>query len=209
MRNQNAAIMRRLSDPDFQASLVNKSITLVMGMFVLVLAFGGLALYAFTHMQPPNLYITDGLNQPRPVRALSAPIVDDTQIKEWAVRAVLGVYNVNYHDYPVQLNTAGTKFTQNGWKSFADAYIKSGNYDAMKKAMLLCDGQTQRAAIIKDTTLFHGALAYQIEVPIVQTCRNSNQTSTQRLLLTALVVRTNDEAHPDGLAVEQLVAKPM
>jgi intracellular multiplication protein IcmL len=43
-------------------------------------------------------------------------------------------------------------------------------------------------------------------VPIMQTCENVNQQSANNLLITALVVRTNSDDHPDGLAVEQLVA---
>jgi intracellular multiplication protein IcmL len=53
-----------------------------------------------------------------------------------------------------------------------------------------------------------GALAYRIQVPIVQTCENVNQTSTNNLLVTALVIRTNGDDHPDGLAIDQLVAAP-
>jgi intracellular multiplication protein IcmL len=40
----------------------------------------------------------------------------------------------------------------------------------------------------------------------VQTCENVNQTSTNNLLVTAVVVRTNTDDHPDGLAIDQLVA---
>ena len=39
MENQRAAVARKLSDPDFQASLVNKSLGLVMGLCVLLAAF--------------------------------------------------------------------------------------------------------------------------------------------------------------------------
>ncbi|MGH9677364.1 MAG: DotI/IcmL/TraM family protein [Candidatus Acidiferrum sp.] len=52
----------------------------------------------------------------------------------------------------------------------------------------------------------HGALAYRIQVPIVQTCQNGNEANTQQLVLTALVVRANAEDHPEGLAIDQLVA---
>jgi intracellular multiplication protein IcmL len=40
----------------------------------------------------------------------------------------------------------------------------------------------------------------------VQTCENVNQTSSNNLLVTAVVVRTNTDEHPDGLAIDQLVA---
>jgi intracellular multiplication protein IcmL len=53
-----------------------------------------------------------------------------------------------------------------------------------------------------------GALAYQIQLPITQTCENVNQTSSNSLMITALVVRTDSDDHPDGLAIDQLVAAP-
>ena len=42
----------------------------------------------------------------------------------------------------------------------------------------------------------------------MQTCENVNQTSSNKLLITALVIRTNADDHPDGLAIDQLVARP-
>jgi intracellular multiplication protein IcmL len=47
-----------------------------------------------------------------------------------------------------------------------------------------------------------------VQVPITQTCENVNQTSTNNLMITALVVRTNSDDDPDGLAIDQLVATP-
>ncbi len=206
MQNQRAAIMRKLSDPDFQASLVNKSLGLVVGLSVLVAALVTCLAWIWTHSPTPKYFIVDGRNPPRAITALDSPIVSDSELLNWTVRAVLAPYNVNYHDYPEELNTAGRRFTDNGWKTFADSYIKSGNFDAMKKGMLLCFAQAQRSAVITESKIVEGALAYRIQVPIVQTCQNSNQINTQNLMLTALVLRTNAEDHLDGLAVEQLVA---
>jgi intracellular multiplication protein IcmL len=206
MSNKHAAIMRRLSDPDFQASLVNKSLGLVMGLSFLLTAFVIHDAYIWTHPPSPKYFFVDGKHPPRPVRALDSPIVDDAELLDWTVRAVLAPYNVNYHDYPEELNAAGRRFTANGWGSFAGSYINGGNFEAMKKAMLLCYAQAQRAAVISEAKIVDGALAYRIQLPIVQTCQNSNQQSTQKLMMTALVLRTNADDYPDGLAIEQLVA---
>ena len=65
-----------------------------------------------------------------------------------------------------------------------------------------------RAAVIHQTSYLQGALAYQIQFPITQTCENVNQTSSNNMVVTALVIRTNDDDHPDGLAIDQLVASP-
>jgi intracellular multiplication protein IcmL len=207
MQNKRAAVDRRLSDPDFQGLLVTRSLALTFGLSLLSAVLVLHDLYLWTHPPAPKFFFVDGKNPPMPAKALDSPIVDDVELLEWTVKAVLAPYNVNYHDYPVQLNTAGRRFTADGWASFAKSYINGGNFEAMKKAMLLCYAQAQRSAVITEASTFKGALSYRVQVPIVQTCQNSQQANTQKLMITALVVRTNAEDHPDGLAIEQLVAK--
>jgi intracellular multiplication protein IcmL len=207
MQNKRAAVDRRLSDPDFQGLLVSRCLALTFGLLVLSAVLVLHDLYLWTHPPAPKFFFVDGKNPPKPARALDSPIVDDVELLEWTVKAVLAPYNVNYHDYPEQLNTAGRRFAPEGWASFARSYINGGNFEAMKKAMLLCYAQAQRSAVITEASTFQGALSYRVQVPIVQTCQNSQQANTQKLMVSALVVRTNAEDHPDGLAIEQLVAK--
>lgn len=206
MRNQSAAINRRLSDPDFQAGLVNKCMMLTIVMAALLAA--SLAHDVLVWMNPvaPRYFFVDGKNPPHPVVGLDSPIIDDAELLEWSVRAVLAPYNIDYHNYAEQLNAASRRFTVNGWNTFANSFIGQGNFEEMKRARLLCHAQSQRAAIIHQTSYKQGALAYEIQVPIMQTCENVNQQSPANLLITALIVRVNSDDHPDGLAVDQLVA---
>jgi intracellular multiplication protein IcmL len=206
MQNNSAAISRKLSDPDFQSILVNKCIGLTMGMFIIVVVLLIHDLMVWFNPPIPKYFFVDGKNPPHPVVALDSPIVNDAELLDWTVRTVLAPYNVNYHDFPVQLNTAARKFTQNGWNTFAKSYISSGNFEAMKQGMILCFAQAQRSAVITESLLINGGLAYRIQFPIVQTCQNSNQSNTQKMMLTALVLRTNSEDHNEGLVVDQLVA---
>ena len=202
MPNQANAVSRRLSDPDFQARLVNLCLLLTLGMMALL----GMSLahdaYVWLNPPQPKFFRFDGRNPPQPLVALTSPIVDDTELLQWTVR----VYSVNYHDYPEQLNTAGRRFTANGWNSFAQAYKETGNLEAMKRARLTCYAQTQRAALIREVKVLRGRLAYDVQFPLLQTCQNTQSENTKRLVMTALVVRTEIDDHPDGLAVDQLVA---
>lgn len=206
MPNQANAVTRRLSDPDFQAWLVTRLILLTLAMMALL----GMSLAhdAFVWLNPPkpSFFRFDGRNPPQPLVALDSPIVDDTELLQWAVKAVLAVYSVNYHDYPEQLNTAGQRFTANGWNSFATVYKQTGNLEAMKRARLTCYAQTQRAALIREVKVLRGRLAYDVQFPVLQTCQNTQSENTKRLMMTALIVRTDIDDHPDGLAVDQLVA---
>ena len=206
MQNQAAAVSRRLSDPDFSAKLLNGSLWLNVGMAVLAAVLVGRDVYHSTHAPEPLFFRIDGINPPQPMVALTSPIVDDAQLQQWTVRAVLALYNINYHDFPEQLNIAGRRFTPQGWNSFANSFKDTHNLEAMKMARLLCFAQTQRAALIRDTRIVDGRLSYDIQFPLTQTCQNTRGETTKRYMMTALVVRTDLQDHPDGVAIQQLVA---
>ena len=207
MRNQGVAVDRRLSDPDFQGWLVRSCLLAITMLSALLVAFVVHDAWVWTHPPQPRYFLVDGASTPRPITPLDSPIVDDTELLDWSVKWVLAPYNVNYHDFPQQLNTAGRHYTQEGWNSFANSYIKGGNFEEMKRARLLCFAQAQRAALIRQSAIFGGRLAYQVQFPMVQTCQNSQQETSQDLMMTATVIRVDDIDHPDGLAINQLVAK--
>jgi intracellular multiplication protein IcmL len=206
MKNAHAAVTRRLSDPDFQGALVTKCLGLTLGLGALLAV--SLIHDAYVWMNPvkPLFFISDGKGFTRPLTPVDSPIIGDTELLEWTVQAAVAPYNVDYFNYAKELNTASRRFTVRGWNTFASSYVEQGNFDELKRARLLCHAQSQRAAVIHQTSYVQNALAYQVQVPIVQTCENVNQTSTNNLMVTALVVRTNAEDHPDGLAIDQLVA---
>jgi len=208
MRNQREAIARRLSDPEFQGRLVSRCIGLTLGMGLLLAVALAHSAFIWANPPEPRYFFVDGRNPPRPAVALDSPILDDAQLLDWTVRAVLAPYNVDYHFYPQQLNAASRRFTVHGWNTFAHSYIGSGNFEQLKRASLLCHAQAQRAALITEALRVRGVLAWRVQVPIVQTCQNVNQTSTNNLMITALVLRSNADAHAEGLAVDQLVAAP-
>lgn len=206
MKNTRAAITRRLSDPDFQGQLVTKCLGLTLGMATLVAVSLIHDTYLWMNPVKPLFFISDGKGFTRPLTPVDSPIIGDTELLEWTVQAAVAPYNVDYFNYAKELNTASRRFTVRGWNTFASSYVGQGNFDELKRARLLCHAQSQRAAVIHQTSYIQNALAYRVQVPIVQTCENVNQTSTNILMVTALVVRTNAEDHPDGLAIDQLVA---
>ena len=206
MANQSAAITRRLSDPDFQGQLVSRCLLLTSVMAGLLAVSLVHDAWMWVHPPQPKFYIVDGRGPPREVRGLDSPVLDDAELLDWTVKAALAPYNIDYYNYPILLNTASRRFTVRGWNTFAASFIDKGNFDEIKRARLLCHAQAQRAALIHQSSYVEGALAYQIQVPIVQTCENVNQVSTNFLMINALVVRTNADDHPDGLVIDQMVA---
>jgi intracellular multiplication protein IcmL len=206
VRNQQAAVARRISDPDFAGSLVNRVLTALLISLALNIAFLVHDTWVWSHPVQPKYFSVDALNNPVPIQPLDSPVMGDTDLLNWTVQAILAPYNIDYFNYPTELSQASRQFTLQGWNTFANSFINSGNFNELKSARLLCHAQTQRAALIAQTIYVHGALAYQIQVPVSQTCENVNQTSTNNYMISALVIRTNNLVYPKGLAIDQLVA---
>lgn len=197
---------RRLADPDFQGTVVEWSLRVSIALASLLAVFVIHDGWVWTHPPQPKFFYVDGHSTPRAAVALDSPIVNDSELLQWTVRWAVAPYNINYRDYPTQLNDAGQHYTLSGWNSFAESYIKSGNFGKMREARLLCYGQPLRAAVIKGSSIHFGRLFYDVQVPIIQTCENVNQSNTQGIMLNVEVERVQDEDHPDGLAISQLVA---
>src|SRR5260370_41349473 len=121
MRNHHAAVTRRLSDPDFQGSLVTRCLALTLGMGALLAV--SLIHDAYVWMNPiePRYFFVDGKNPPRPAVALDSPVVDDTELLESTVRAVLPPYNVDFFNDPVERDTAARRFTAMCWNTFPNS----------------------------------------------------------------------------------------
>ena len=147
MRIHHAAVTRRLSDPDFQGSLVTKCLTLTLGMGALLAV--SLIHDAYVWMNPiePRYFFVDGKNPPRPAVTLDSPMVDDTELLEWTVKAVLAPYNVDYFNYPVELNTASRRNSTSA-ASTMRARVSSGlilTAALCCSSRWVCDSRTQVA----------------------------------------------------------------
>ena len=209
MRNQTAAVARRLSDPDFQGTLVNRCLALTLGMGVaarrrrcsMTPGFGPIRFQ-------PRYFFTDGKHAPRPVVALDSPIVDDTELLEWSGQGDPRALQRRLLQLP-------------GGAEYGEPALYGARLEHFRQLLHLA-GQFRRAearaAAVPRAVAARGGdpsdelrarrARLPIQVPITQTCENVNQTSSNNLMITALVIRTNDDDHPDGLAIDQLVAAP-
>jgi len=209
MARNSASLTRRLSDPDFQGKVVERSLQFNLALTLLLIVTLVLLVRAWGIRPPPLYFFVDGAGAPRPAVALTSPILGPEDFLSWSVRWSLKPYNINYRDYPTQLNEAGAHFLQNGWNTFAQAFVAQGNLAKLKEAKLLCYAQPTRAATIRKQSIVNGHRQYVVQYPFIQTCENVNQQNTQTLLATVTIDRVSDPDHPDGLAISQLIASPL
>jgi intracellular multiplication protein IcmL len=79
----------------------------------------------------------------------------------------------------------------------------------LKDARLVGSAQPERAAVIVHASVIGDRMEWQIQFPLLVSYENENETHTEHLMVTAMVVRTSDTAHPDGVAIDQVNAPPV
>ena len=134
--------------------------------------------------------------------------MSEADLEVWTVNSIVAVYNVDFKNYRDQLSKASEHFTVSGWNSFGTAFINSGNLQKLKDARLVGSAQPERAAVIVHKAIIGDRLTWEIQFPLLVSYENENETHTQHLMVTALVVRTIETDHPDGIAIEQVNAPP-
>jgi intracellular multiplication protein IcmL len=208
-RNQAAAVSRKISDPEFTQLLLRRSfiVNAIQGVAIVTL----IADIGWRDTHPPgaHYFYTDGHSTPRKVYPLDYPVMSDADVEVWTVNSIVAVYTIDFQNYRQQLSTASQHFTVEGWNSFGTAFVNSGNLAKLKAARLVASAQPQRAAVIVHKTVIGDHLTWEIQFPLLVTYENENETHTEHLMVTALVRRTSEADHPDGVAIEQVNAPPI
>ena len=154
----------------------------------------------------PSAAVIAGTSAHPALRAAATNSASDNQVLRWTVSAALAPYDIDFHNYPAQLRTASRSFTRDAWNDFAATSVDHTKLDGIRSARLLCHAQLRTAPAVLDAGRARGAAFYRVKVPILEICETLNERWTTVRTMTALVVRTTDPDHPDGLVLDQLVA---
>ncbi len=209
MRNQAAAVDRKLSDPEFTQLLLRRSFVVHGIQALIAFALIGDLFWRDAHPPAPHYFYTDGVGTPRAVIALDAPVMSDAAVVDWTINSVVAAYSVDFQHYRKQLSDASQHFTVEAWRSFGKSYIESGNLQKMKEARLSVLAVPQGAGVILHKEVVGDRLTWQIQFPMLLSPENENAVYQQKLMVTVLVSRTTEPDHPDGIAIAQLNAPPV
>lgn len=80
MKRQKPAVLRRLSDPDFQGRVVERSLWVNITLSALLCVFVIHDVYIWVNPPRPKFFYVDGQNPPRPAVPLESPILGQDQL---------------------------------------------------------------------------------------------------------------------------------
>lgn len=209
MKNQSQAVDRKLSDPEFSQALLRRSFLVQSVLAAGIVGLVADRIWISHHPPQPKFFYTDGKGTPYEIQPLDAPVMAEADLLIWTTRSIVAAYTVNFAEYRDQLSRAAAHFTIRGWNSFGAAFIRTGNFEKLKSARLVATAVPEKAATIRERAVIGGVLTYKIELPLLVTYENENNSPSQHLLVTVLVVRAIETRHPDGIAIDQINAPPV
>lgn len=176
-------------------------------MIFLVFGLAGFALYQHFTPPPPVYFATTPDGRPIPIIPLDEKLHPADFVLEWAKKAVVATYSLDFVSYRQSLQQAEVYFTWQGHMDFMEAYRVSNNLEAIRvrkqvvSAEIRGPGQVTTEGLDADNIY-----TWALTIPVTFIYQNSEGEVIRQLGRTVLKVQRDSLLrHPEGLAIAQLV----
>lgn len=170
----------------------------------LLLAF--IVYYLATHRPEPKYFATSADGRITPIYPLTAPMVADSALLQWANQAAVSAYTYNFATWRKELQGASENFTPEGWSDFETALQSSRNLETVINKKLVVTAVATGAPVILDRGILNGHYSWKVQMPLLVTYESASTTIQQPVLITMLVTRVSTLTVPKGIAIAQFVA---
>jgi len=177
---------------------------LVMVITNLLLAF--IIYYLATHQPEPKYFATSTDGRITPIYPLTAPMVSEAALLQWANEAAVSAYTYSFATYRKELQDASEYFTPGGWKDFETALQSSRNLETVITKKLVVTAVATGAPVILDRGVLNGHYSWKVQMPLLVTYQSASTTIQQPIVVTMLITRVSTLNVPKGIAIAQFVA---
>jgi intracellular multiplication protein IcmL len=182
---------------------------MIVVLFLLVFVIIGLlgvSYYVVSHPTKPAYFATTNEGRITPLYALNQPIISQSEILQWSIRAVVASYSFNFVEYERQFQQAAIFFSPQGWDYFMNALRSSRNLETVIRKKLVATAVPTGSAIIVNRGVINSRYTWKIRVPVLVTYQSASTRFTQALVVTMIIQRVLFVNDPKGIAIEQFVA---
>lgn len=134
------------------------------------------------------------------------PNLPMTYLLAWYSFAVTDIMTFGFNDYKTRLSMSSDYFTERGWKSFSKGLERSRIIEMVEVNKQYITAAPKGAPIIQSRRALDGRYQWVVEIPMVLTYMSGAKRSNSGLLVTAIIVRSDDPKHPYGIGIEQWIA---
>jgi intracellular multiplication protein IcmL len=181
----------------------------VVALFLLIFVIIGLLginYYVVSHPTKPAYFATTREGRITPLYALNQPIISQSELLQWSIRAVISSYSFNFVEYEKQFQQSRVFFSPQGWDYFMGALRSSRNLETVIKKKLVATAVPTGSAIIVNRGVINNRYTWKVRVPVLVTYQSASTRFTQALVVTMIIQRVPLVNDPKGIAIEQFVA---
>lgn len=175
---------------------------------MVILALVGAMYFVIDVHQPENRYFaTTEDGRLVPMVALSEPNLSVPALMSWSAQAATEVMTFGFNDYKRRLQQASRNFTRLGWVSFTSALEKSRIIEMVEANGQVVSAAPASAPILISEGVVNGRYQWQVQVPLVVTYQAGSSVRDDKMLVTLLLVRVPKLESPNGVGIEQWIAR--
>ncbi len=138
---------------------------------------------------------------------LDDPFKTRAQVITWAAQTAQAVLRLGYHDFRPRLQDSAVNFTPTGWESFTKAMREARILETIEARKLVTTLSVEAAPEIKTAFIKNGVYTWYLQFPIQIRFEGDQAPSPIRALLVLQVVRVSTLQNPNGIAIEQWIAR--
>jgi intracellular multiplication protein IcmL len=193
---------------NFYRDSYRRVVTVLLFMIISNLVLAGIVYYLVTHQPEPKYFATSTDGRITPIYPLTAPMVSDSALLQWANQAAVAAYTYNFLNYQKELQDASEYFTPQGWKNFEAELQASRNLETVINKKLVSTAVATGAPVVLDRGILNGQYAWKVQMPLLVNYESASTLIQQPLLVTMLITRVSTLNVPTGIAISQFVASP-
>lgn len=142
-----------------------------------------------------------------PLTPLDEPVMTQAALRSWVVTALTEAFTLGHHDYRLRLGQVREYFTDDGYESFTEQLEASLLLERVVDYRQVTAAVANGAPVITSFSSWKGRGLWRLETPLLLTFYAGNRQETEKLLVTALVMRVEREERPAGIGIQQIIAE--
>lgn len=142
-----------------------------------------------------------------PLTPLAEPVMTQAALRSWVVTALTEAFTLGHHDYRMRLGQVREYFTDDGYESFTEQIEASLLLQRVVEYRQVTAAVAGGAPVITHSHTWKGRGVWTLETPLLVTFYAGNRQETEKLLVTALVMRVAREERPAGIGIQQIIAE--
>ncbi len=159
------------------------------------------------HPPPPQYFPVTANGRIITLHSLSDPVFSNRFIIQWATKAAISVYQLDFIHWRDQLQEASNYFSPQGWAWFISALKESNNLKTIKDQEMVSTATITGAPEMLNQGVVDGKYEWKLKMPLLITYTNGNHTIRQPVVLIMVIERMLITAAPQRIAISMYRAE--